>query len=88
MGGPGGYVTIALAFLLLLGIVLLLLKVRWGLIFGLVDGAWMLFQPVLVHIIWAEPDINGIWWYPVFPWVQAILLLYFCSLAWKRVQWK
>ena len=85
MGGPGGYVTGLFAFLLFVGIILLLFRVKWGLIFGFVDGMWMIFQPVLVHIIWAKPDINGIWWYPVFPWVQALLMIYFCVLAWKRV---
>ncbi len=84
MEGPGGYVTVLFAFLLFVGIILLLFRIKWGLIFGFVDGVWMIFQPVLVHIIWAKPDINGIWWYPVFPWVQAILMIYFCVLAWKR----
>jgi hypothetical protein len=88
MGGPGGYVTILLAFLLFVGIVLSLFRIKWGLIFGFIDGAWMIFQPVLVHIIWAKPDINGIWWYPIFPWTQALLLIYFCTLAWKKANWK
>jgi hypothetical protein len=88
LGGPGVYVTVLLALLLLLGMVLVLFRVRWGLVFGFLDGAWMLFQPVLVHIIWAEPDINGIWWYPLFPWVQALLLIYFCALAWRRAPWR
>lgn len=88
MGGPGGYVAMFLAFLLFVGIILSLFKIKWGLIFGFIDGAWMIFQPVLVHIIWAKPDINSIWWYPIFPWAQALLLIYFCALAWKKANWK
>lgn len=29
----------------------------------------------------AHPDQNGIWWYPIFPWIQAILILYFSVLV-------
>ena len=57
---------------------------KWGLLLGIIDGAWMIFQPILVHIIMARPDINGIWWYPIFPWTQAVLLIYFCRIAWKN----
>jgi hypothetical protein len=44
----------------------------------------MLFQPILVHVILAKPDVNGIWWYPVFPIMQGILVIYICILAWKK----
>lgn len=84
MGGPGAIVVTMFAGMLALGILLLFLKVKWGLILGLVDGAFMIFQPILVHVILAKPDINGIWWYPIFPWTQAILVIYFCILAWKN----
>ncbi len=84
MGGPGAVGVPILACLLALGICLLLLKIRWGLILGIISGAWMIFQPILVHIIIAKPDINGIWWYPIFPWTQALLIIYFCRLAWKN----
>lgn len=80
----GFIAVIVFASILLLGIVLLFFRVRWGLILGVICGAWMVFQPILVHIIMAKPDQNGIWWYPVFPWVQAILIIYFCVLAWKK----
>jgi len=84
MGGPGAIGVPVFTGLLVLGIVLLLFKVKWGLILGLIDGAFMIFQPILVHVILAKPDINGIWWYPIFPWTQAILIIYFCILAWKK----
>lgn len=76
--------TLIFAFLLAVGIVLLVLKIKWGLILGIADGVCMLFQPILVHVILAKPDVNGIWWYPVFPIMQGILVIYFCILAWKK----
>jgi len=86
MGGPGAIAVPIFAGLLVIGILLLLFKNKWGLILGMIDGAFMIFQPILVHIILAHPDQNGIWWYPIFPWTQAILVIYFCRLAWKNWQ--
>lgn len=86
MGGPGTIVVPIFTGLLAVGIILLFLRIKWGLILGMLDGAFMIFQPVFVHIILAHPDQNEIWWYPVFPWMQAILIIYFCSIAWKNWQ--
>ena len=86
IGGPGTVVVPIFAGLLVIGILLLFLRNKWGLILGMLDGVFMIFQPVFVHIILAHPDQNGIWWYPVFPWIQAILIFYFCSIAWKNWQ--
>jgi hypothetical protein len=85
MGGSGAIVVTIFAGMLALGIVLLFFKVKWGLLLGIFDGAFMIFQPILVHVILAKPDINGIWWYPIFPWTQAILIIYFSILAWKKL---
>lgn len=84
MEGPGGFVSIVFACLLAAGILLLLLRIKWGLLLGIIDGAWMLFQPIYVHVIRGLPDQNGIWWYPLFPWIHAVLIIYFCLCAWKR----
>ncbi len=84
MGGPGAVIVPVFAFLLVIGIILLFLNIKWGLIIGIIDGSWMIFQPVLVHIIMARPDMNGIWWYPIFPWIQSVLIIYFCRIAWKN----
>jgi len=86
MGGPGSIVVPIFAGLIIIGILLLVLRIKWGLILGIIDGAFMIFQPILVHIILAHPDQNGIWWYPIFPWTQAILIIYFCRIAWKNWQ--
>jgi hypothetical protein len=86
MGGPGAIGVSFFACLLAIGILLIVLKNKWGLILGMIDGVFMIFQPILIHIILAHPDQNGIWWYPIFPWTQAILIIYFCRLAWKNRQ--
>jgi hypothetical protein len=84
MGGVGAIFTPLMALVVAVGIVLLALKIKWGLVLGALDGVFMIIQPIFVHIIMAKPDINGIWWYPIFPWTQALLILYFCYLAWKN----
>lgn len=61
MGGIGAIVVPVFAGLLVLGIVLLFFNIKLGLILGLIDGALMIFQPILVHVILAKPDINGVW---------------------------
>ena len=85
MEGPGSIFVIIFSILLLVGIILLIFKIKWGLILGIIDAVWMIFQPILVHIILSKPDINNIWWYPIFPWIQSLLIIYFCILTWKKL---
>lgn len=73
-----------LAALLCIGMVLVLFNKKFGLIFGFLNGVWMIFQPIMVHIINGAPDINGVWWYPSFPWTLSLLVIYFCCAAWKN----
>ena len=81
MGGPGTIAVPIFAGLLVISIILIALRNKWGLILGIIDGVFMLFQPIFVHIILAHPDQNGVWWYPIFPWIQAILIIYFSFLV-------
>lgn len=83
-GGPAAILVPILTTLLFVGIVLVLLKKKVGLILGFLNAAYMLFQPIYVHIIQGLPDKDGIWWYPMFPWLQSILVIYFGYLAWKN----
>lgn len=80
LGGPGVVVVLVFAGLLVVGIILLILRNKWGLILGIADGVFMIFQPILIHIILAHPDQNGVWWYPLFPWTQAMLIICFSLL--------
>jgi hypothetical protein len=83
MGSISGIATIAAAAMLALGIALLFFRNRWGLILGAIPAVWAMLQWILVHVIWAHPDRNGIWWYPIFPIVQGALIIYFSILAWR-----
>ena len=81
LGGIGAYANPAFAVLLIAAIILILFRNKLGIYLGMFDAAFMLFQPVLIHIIIGHPDQNGIWWYPMFPWIQAILIIYFSVLV-------
>ncbi len=81
IGGIGAYANPVFAGLLLIAIILLLFRNKIGLYLGMLDAVFMLFQPILIHIIMAHPDQNGIWWYPIFPWIQAILIIYFSYIV-------
>lgn len=83
-GGPASIIVPILTTLLFVGIILVLFRKKWGLIFGFLNGAYMIFQPIYVHIIKGLPDKNGIWWYPVLPWSISLLIIYFCNLSWKN----
>ncbi len=83
----GDFAKILVCFIsavLALGIVLVLLKKKAGLFLGILNGAYIIFQPVFVHIIKGHPDINGIWWYPLLPWTIGVFIIYFCSVTWKE----
>jgi hypothetical protein len=83
-GGPAKVIVPTLSFLLLVGILLTFFKKKAGLIFGFLNGVWMLFQPIFVHIIKRLPDKDGIWWYPTLPWTISVFVIYFCYLSWKN----
>jgi len=83
--GPIGIIgTIVMAIIIAVSIVLLCLKRKEGLYFGIIPAIWAMLQWILVHVIWAYPDQNGVWWYPIFPIVQGLLIIYFSYLAWKN----
>jgi len=62
-GTLGGVVTITTAVMLAFSIALLFFRNRWGLILGAIPAVWAMLQWILVHVIQAHPDRNGIWWY-------------------------
>ena len=81
---PGLIITTIMAIVLTVSIILLLLGVKLGLYIGLIPAIWATFQWVIYHVILGNPDINGIWWYPIFPTIQGLLIIYFSYLAWKN----
>lgn len=84
-GSPVGVLTFIVGGLLIVAIVMAILKIKWGLVLGVIAGAWMLFQPVLVGAIEAQLDQSVAWWYLLVTMIPALLLIYFCVLAWKKV---
>ncbi len=76
--------TTVCAIILVISIILVLLKYKLGLYLGFIPAVWATLQWILVHVILAHPDINGIWWYPIFPIIQGILIIYFSIIALKN----
>jgi hypothetical protein len=83
-GTIGGVVTIITAIIIAISILLLLFKRKEGVILGIIPAIWAMVQWIINHVIWANPDINGIWWYPIFPVIQGLLIIYFSILAWRN----
>lgn len=80
-------VIISFAGLLIAGITGLFCRFRWGLIFGMIVGGWMIFQPFLPLLVFGKMNMShsdGIWWYPIFPITQGVLIVYFSLLTWRK----
>ena len=82
-GSLGGIITSITTIILVICIILLLFKIKVALILSLIPAVWAMLQWILVHILLAYPDQNGVWWYPIFPIVQGMLIIYFSIIAWK-----
>jgi hypothetical protein len=78
-------VTLVVGGFLVVAIVMAVLKIKWGLVLGVIAGAWMLFQPVLMGTIEAQLGQSVAWWYLLVTMIPALSLIYFCVLAWKKV---
>lgn len=76
--------TTTMATILVICTILVLLKYKLGLYLGFIPAIWATLQWILVHVILAHPDRNGIWWYPIFPIAQGLLLVYFSIIALKN----
>jgi ubiquinone/menaquinone biosynthesis C-methylase UbiE len=66
-----------LATVTVASIIFLFRRKKVGLILGMFPAVWACLQWVLVHVIKGHPDPNGIWWYPIFPITQGVLIMYF-----------
>jgi hypothetical protein len=84
-GNLVGVLTFVVGCLLVLAMVMAFLKIKWGLVLGVIAGAWMLFQPVLLSAIGAQLGQSVAWWYLLLTMIPALALIYFCVLAWKKV---
>jgi len=74
-------------FILLVGIlsmILISMRNKIGLMFGMIPALWaILLQWLLVYVISGYKEPNGVWWYPLFPIFQGIMIVFFTILAWR-----
>jgi hypothetical protein len=67
-----------------MSIILISLRKKIGLIAGMIPALWAIFfQWFLVYIIWGYKEPYGVWWYPIFPIFQGIMIGYFSVLTYK-----
>jgi hypothetical protein len=65
-------------------IILISLRKKIGLILGMIPALWAIFlQWFLVYVISGYKEPNGVWWYPIFPIFQGIMIVYFSALTYK-----
>jgi hypothetical protein len=84
-GSSVGMFTFVVGSLLVVAIVMAVLKIKWGLVLGIIAGAWMFILPVLLITIGAQLGQSTAWQYLLATMIPALLLIYFCVLAWRKV---
>jgi len=84
-GSPVGVFTFVVSGLLVVAIMMAVLRIKWGLVLGVISGVWMLIQPVLRGAIGAQIGQSVAWWYTLVTMIPTLSLIYFCVLAWKKV---
>jgi hypothetical protein len=69
-----------------MSIIFVSFRKKIGLILGMIPAIWAIFfQWFLVYIISGYKEPNGVWWYPVFPIFQGIMITYFSVLAFRDI---
>jgi hypothetical protein len=84
-GSSVGMFTFVVGGFLVVAMVMATLKIKWGLVLGIIAGAWMFILPVLLIAIGAQLDQITAWQYLLVTMIPALLLIYFCVLAWRKV---
>ncbi len=84
-GSTVGVLTLVFSALLVVAMVMVVLKIKWGLVLGIIGGSWMVFQPILLGTLEAQLGQSVAWWNQMVTMIPALLLIYFCALAWKKV---
>lgn len=68
----------------IISIVLISVRKKIGLILGMIPALWaILLQWLLVYVISGYKEPNGVWWYPLFPIFQGIMIVYFLIFAYR-----
>jgi hypothetical protein len=68
----------------IMSIILISWRKKIGLLTGMIPAFWAIFlQWFLVYIIADYKEPNGVWWHPIFPIFQGIMIVFFSILAYK-----
>ncbi len=66
-------------------IILISFRKKIGLQLGMIPALWAVFlQWFLVYIVAGYKEPNGVWWHPVFPIFQGIMIVFFSIFAFKN----
>ncbi|MCD4802338.1 MAG: hypothetical protein K8R16_05305 [Anaerolineales bacterium] len=84
-GSSVGMITFVVSGLLVVAMVMAILKIKWGLVLGIIAGAWMFILPVLLIAIGVQLGQSTAWQYLLAAMIPALSLIYFCVLAWIKV---
>ena len=67
-----------------MSIILISFRKKIGLMLGMIPALWAIFlQWFLVYIIAGYKEPYGVWWYPIFPIFQGVMIGLFCALTYK-----
>lgn len=65
-----------------MSVILIAFRKKAGAILGFISASWAIFfQWFLVYYIFGYKEPTGVWWYPLFPIFQGIMIVFFCVLA-------
>ncbi|MBI5606069.1 MAG: hypothetical protein HY879_22270 [Deltaproteobacteria bacterium] len=70
--------------IIIISIILISMRKKAGLILGMIPALWAIFfQWFLVYIISGYKEPNGVWWYPLFPIFQGIMIVSFAVYTYR-----
>jgi hypothetical protein len=68
----------------IISVILISMRKRMGLMLGMIPALWaILLQWLLVYVLSGYEEPNGVWWYPLFPIFQGIMIVYFINLTYR-----
>jgi hypothetical protein len=68
----------------IISVILISMRKRIGLMLGTVPALWaILLQWLLVYVLSDYKEPNGVWWYPLFPIFQGIMIVYFINFVYR-----
>lgn len=78
--------SMSVIFVSLISIVFISQRKKIGLYLAMIPAAWaIVFQWLVVYVLAGHTEPNGVWWYPVFPIFQGVMIVYFTARILKDV---